>query len=72
MKLLCAVALALVACVFASSHSEAPGTAKIPQADVTDFYMFQSYETGREDYTVFIMNVQPLQSPIGECLFDLL
>lgn len=65
MKLLCAVALALVACVFASSHSEAPGAAKILQADVTDFYMFQSYETGREDYTVFIMNVQPLQSPIG-------
>eukprot|EP01094_Clydonella_sp_ATCC50884_P026686 TRINITY_DN740_c0_g1_i1.p1 TRINITY_DN740_c0_g1~~TRINITY_DN740_c0_g1_i1.p1 ORF type:complete len:542 (+),score=247.99 TRINITY_DN740_c0_g1_i1:25-1626(+) len=64
MKLL-VVLVALVACAAASSHSEAPGTAKQPQADVTDFYMFQSYEQDRSDYTVFIMNVQPLQNPIG-------
>jgi uncharacterized protein DUF4331 len=65
MKLHLVVFAALVACALASSHSEAPGTAKTPNADVTDFYMFQSYEAGREDYTVMIMNVQPLQSPYG-------
>jgi len=56
-----AVSLALVACVLASSHSEAPGTASNPGADVSDFYMFRSYESGRENYVTFIVNVKPLQ-----------
>eukprot|EP00009_Paramoeba_aestuarina_P005694 CAMPEP_0201521732 /NCGR_PEP_ID=MMETSP0161_2-20130828/15864_1 /ASSEMBLY_ACC=CAM_ASM_000251 /TAXON_ID=180227 /ORGANISM="Neoparamoeba aestuarina, Strain SoJaBio B1-5/56/2" /LENGTH=603 /DNA_ID=CAMNT_0047920421 /DNA_START=60 /DNA_END=1871 /DNA_ORIENTATION=- len=51
--------------VFASSHSEAPGTTKMPQADNVDLYFFRSYETGREEYTTIIQNFQPLQNPYG-------
>jgi hypothetical protein len=56
--LLLVASLALVACVLASSHSEAPGTANNPGADASDFYMFRSYESGRENYVTFIMNVK--------------
>jgi hypothetical protein len=48
-----------------SSHSEAPGTAKLPVADNTDFYFFRSYETGREGYVTFVMNVQGGQNPFS-------
>jgi len=68
MKLVFAlVVLAFVAVAYASSHSEAPGTAKSPQADHTDFYMFRSYEPARltQDYVTFLVNVQGLQSPYG-------
>ena len=51
--------------VLGSSHSEAPGTAKIPSADAVDFYMFRSYEDDREDYTTFILNAYPLQDPFA-------
>jgi hypothetical protein len=54
-----------VALAFASSHSEAPGTAKAPASDVTDFYMFRCYEPGKEDHTCFVMNAQPLQDPFA-------
>merc|ERR1712137_222105 len=64
MKLFFALALLCVA-VYASSHSEAPGTAKSPSSDVSDFYMFQCYEPGREDRTCFIMNAYPVQNPFG-------
>ena len=50
--------LGLVAFALASSHSEAPGTAKAPGADATDFYMFRSYEPGRDNYVTFILNVK--------------
>jgi len=59
------VVLCLVAVAFCSSHSEAPGTAKVPQSDVTDIYTFQCYEPGREDHTCFLMNAYPLQYPGG-------
>ena len=49
----------------ASSHREAPFITSLPKADVTDFYMFQSYEPGRSGYTTFIADYQPLQSPAG-------
>ncbi len=49
----------------ASSHREAPGITKSPKIDATDFYMFRSYEPGREDYVTFIANYQPLQAPYG-------
>jgi len=48
---------------FASSHREAPNIAKTPKVDNTDFYMFRSYEPGREATVTFIANVQPDQSP---------
>jgi hypothetical protein len=47
----------------ASSHREAPSITKSPKVDATDFYMFNSYEQGREDYTTFIANYIPLQDP---------
>lgn len=59
----CAAALlaaASTAGVHASSHSEAPGTAGAPVSDLTDFYVFNSYEEGREDYVTFVMNMRPL------------
>lgn len=69
-NLLCA---AIVACavalpgttVVASSHREAPIIAKHPKVDATDFYMFRSYEAGREGFVTFIANYQPLQDPYG-------
>ncbi len=51
--------------VIASSHREAPLITKYPKADATDFYMFRSYEAGREAYVTFIANYQPLQDPYG-------
>ncbi|KIN74997.1 DUF4331 domain containing protein [Sulfitobacter noctilucae] len=49
----------------ASSHREAPGITEQPKVDATDFYMFRSYEPGREDYVTFIANYIPLQAPYG-------
>jgi hypothetical protein len=49
----------------ASSHREAPFLTENPKVDGTDFYMFRSYETGREDYVTFIANYLPLQDPYG-------
>ena len=63
--LLTGVALALGATAHASSHREAPGITETPKIDGTDFYMFRSYENGREDYVTFIANYQPLQAPYG-------
>jgi hypothetical protein len=68
-----ALATALVAAALAasplpakaSSHREAPFIASQPQVDATDFYMFRSYEPGREDYVTLIANYLPLQDPYG-------
>ncbi len=49
----------------ASSHREAPGTAGMPRVDATDFYMFRSYEPGRENFVTLIANYVPLQAPYG-------
>jgi hypothetical protein len=49
----------------ASSHREAPGITKSPKVDSTDFYMFRSYEPGREGFVTLIANYQPLQDPGG-------
>jgi hypothetical protein len=63
-----ALAAALVAAaifVNASSHREAPFIATQPQLDATDFYMFRSYEPGRDNYVTLIANYLPLQDPYG-------
>jgi len=52
-----------VCSVYGSSHSEAPGTARQPQADDTDFYAFVSYETGRSNFVTFVKNVDGRQGP---------
>ena len=50
---------------FAASHREAPFIATQPQLDGTDFYMFRSYEPGREGYVTLIADYLPLQAPYG-------
>lgn len=49
----------------ASSHREAPFITQNPQVDGTDFYMFRSYEPGREDFVTLIANFLPLQDSYG-------
>ncbi|GLQ45955.1 hypothetical protein GCM10007862_10060 [Dyella lipolytica] len=49
----------------ASSHREAPFISTMPQVDGSDFYMFMSYETGRQGYVTFLANYNPLQTPGG-------
>ena len=63
--LLMGSALALSTSALASSHREAPAITETPKIDGTDFYMFRSYESGRQDYVTFIANYQPLQAPYG-------
>jgi hypothetical protein len=53
------------AAVQASSHREAPFITTVPKVDGTDFYMFMSYEPGRDGYVTLIANYQPLQAPYG-------
>jgi hypothetical protein len=47
----------------ASSHREAPLIAMDPEADITDFYFFRSYEPDRANYVDLIMNVIPGEEP---------
>lgn len=47
----------------ASSHREAPRITELRKVDGTDFYMFRSYEPGREAFVTFVANYQPLQGP---------
>ena len=49
----------------ASSHREAPGITEMPKVDGTDFYMFNSYESGRSGYVTLIANYLPLQDAYG-------
>ena len=49
----------------ASSHREAPSITKTPKVDGTDFYMFNSYESGRTGYVTLIANYLPLQDSYG-------
>ncbi len=49
----------------ASSHREAPNVARLPTIDSTDFYLFNSYESGRSGYVTLIANYVPLQDPYG-------
>ncbi|MDB3936177.1 DUF4331 family protein [Granulosicoccus sp.] len=53
------------AAVMASSHGEAPYIKSRPKVDATDFYVFNSYEAGREDFVTLIANYQPLQDVYG-------
>ncbi len=62
---LCAVALLTAMPTLASSHREAPGILRMPEVDGTDFYMFRSYESGREGFVTLIANYNPLQDPFG-------
>ena len=60
-----ACAILTAGTAMASSHREAPFITKYPQTDGTDFYLFKSYEPGREDYVTMIANYIPVQSAYG-------
>jgi hypothetical protein len=63
-----AAAAAVLACAgpaSASSHREAPSITTTPKVDASDFYMFRSYETGRDGYVTLVANYQPLQDAYG-------
>ncbi|WP_299651984.1 DUF4331 domain-containing protein [uncultured Tateyamaria sp.] len=62
---LVAVLAAITGPVAASSHREAPAITEHPKVDGTDFYMFRSYEPGREGYVTLLANYQPLQVNYG-------
>jgi hypothetical protein len=59
------VAAACISQADASSHREAPLITSTPKLDGTDFYMFRSYEPGRDGYVTIIANYLPLQDPYG-------
>lgn len=63
--LVAAAALAAFGPAQASSHREAPFITTSPKVDGTDFYMFRSYEPGRDGYVTLIANYQPLQDAYG-------
>lgn len=60
-----AVGAVLSGPALASSHAEAPFIKSRPKVDATDFYLFASYEPGREDFITLIANYQPLQDAYG-------
>src|SRR5664279_4778031 len=47
----------------AASHREAPLIAMDPEADITDFFFFRSYEPNNADKVDLIMNVIPGEEP---------
>jgi len=49
----------------ASSHREAPFITSMPKVDGSDFYMFRSYETDRENFITLVANYYPLQAAYG-------
>src|SRR5262245_38433651 len=55
--------LAITTIATASSHREAPHTAKDPTVDCTDLYAFRSLEDPRT--AVLIMNYFPFELPYG-------
>jgi hypothetical protein len=57
--------LAAAGGAMASSHREAPFITTAPKVDGTDFYMFNSYETGKTGNVTLIANYMPLQDPYG-------
>jgi len=60
-----ALAAASIGPAHASSHREAPFLTNSPKVDGTDFYMFRSYASGRQDYVTLIANFIPFQDPQG-------
>ena len=59
------VAASLGVALHASSHREAPAITKSPKLDAADFYMFNSYETGRDGYVTFVADYIPLEDAYG-------
>jgi hypothetical protein len=49
----------------AASHREAPGISLDAPADITDFFMFRSYEPGKADKVVLLMDVMSEEPSSG-------
>jgi len=49
----------------ASSHREAPMITGVPKLDGADFYLFNSYETGRSNFVTAVADYLPLQDAYG-------
>ena len=66
-KVLCLLAIALSGALpaLASSHREAPFVSRTPKVDGTDYYVFNSYQRGREKYVTMIADYLPLQDGYG-------
>ena len=64
MLLIIAIAVPAIP-VKASSHREAPFITELPKVDGTDFYIFNSYESGKSDFVTIIANYLPLQQAYG-------
>ncbi|HEY1284252.1 MAG TPA: DUF4331 domain-containing protein [Steroidobacteraceae bacterium] len=60
-----AAAALLPLTAFGSSHREAPNITRMPAVDSTDFYLFNSYEPGRDGYVTLLADYIPLQDPYG-------
>ncbi len=60
-----ACAILVSGTAFGSSHREAPYITKYPQIDASDFYLFKSYQPGRENYVTLIANYVPVQAAYG-------
>src|SRR5271166_3620906 len=58
-----AAAACLTACAFAASHRNGPLLLEDQTANLNDFYIFRSYESGRSDHVVMSMSVQGFQNP---------
>jgi hypothetical protein len=58
---LAALVLVITAPAFSASHREAPMISNDPAADITDFYIFRSWQD--PDKAILIMNVIPSQEP---------
>lgn len=61
----CLAALLIPIMAAATSHREAPYVTQYPKIDASDFYLFNSYEPGREDYVTLVANYVPLQDAYG-------
>jgi len=61
LALLGASALLASSIGYSSSHREAPLITETPKLDGTDFYMFNSYESGRKGFVTLLANYIPLQ-----------
>lgn len=53
----------LCAGAFGASHRNGPLLLEDQTANLNDFYIFRSYETGRSNYIVMSMSVQGFQNP---------
>jgi hypothetical protein len=59
------LALGAAAPALASSHGDAPTLVEMPEVAAADFYMFRSYEPGRDGFVTFLADYNPFQDPFG-------